>query len=222
MNRRINVVMIALAALVAGAAVLVYAQGDEKAGVPQPKQTPGNAAENVSTGDKLPEPSSASKTKASTAENAETPKVLYDLAALPDPVQRMLTEIIFAAESGNIEAMRPVLESNELKPMVAAAHVADPIAYWKEQSVDGTGRDVLAAMLNIVASGFVRTGKGYDETYVWPYFAEVDLSALTPAQEVEFYRAVPPKLAAEMKKNGKYTYYRLGISPSGVWHYFIQ
>jgi hypothetical protein len=25
-----------------------------------------------------------------------------------------------------------------------------------------------------------------------------------------------------MKKAGKYRYYRLGISPTGVWQYFIQ
>ncbi len=106
--------------------------------------------------------------------------------------------------------------------MVAAEFVSDPIAYWKQQSVDGTGRDVLAAMLNTLASGFVLSGEGHDATYVWPYFAEVDLTQLTPAQEVEFYRAVPPQLAASMKKSGKYSYYRLGISPAGVWHYFIQ
>jgi hypothetical protein len=39
---------------------------------------------------------------------------------------------------------------------------------------------------------------------------------------VEFYRAVPPKSVKAMKKKGKYSYYRLGVSPSGVWHYFIQ
>jgi hypothetical protein len=222
MNRQRNVVMIALAALVAGAAVLVYAQDGEKAQVPPPQPTAGDTTDDATSSDRLPELPSAAETKGKPTEDADAPKVLYDLAALPDPVQRMLTEIIFAAESGSIEAMQPVLESNELKPMIAANHVADPIAYWRKQSVDGTGRDVLAAMLNIIASGFVRTGEGYDEIYVWPYFAEVDLSTLTPAQEVEFYRAVPPELAASMKKSGKYTYYRLGISPSGVWHYFIQ
>lgn len=153
---------------------------------------------------------------------APAPKVLYDLSALPEPVQEMLREIIITAEAGDIEAMRPVLESNELKPMVAATYVDDPIAYWKEQSADGTGRDILAAMLNTLSSGFVRSGKGYDEAYVWPYFAEVDIAKLTPAQEVEFYRTVPPKIAAAIKKSGKYNYYRLGISPSGVWHYFIK
>jgi len=220
MNRRKNVVMIALAALVAGAAVLVYAEGGEKAGAAPPKESAGVPA---SSGD-LPEqkPPSPAKAKGASPQADKGPKVLYDLGALPDPVQRMLTEIVFAAETGDLEAMRPVLESREFRPMVAAAFVADPIAYWKKKSVDGTGRDVLAAMLNILASGFVLTGDGQDAMYVWPYFAEVDLAAMTPAQEVEFYRAVPPELAASMKKNGKYSYYRLGISPKGVWHYFVQ
>ena len=121
-----------------------------------------------------------------------------------------------------MEAMRPVLESRELKPMVAASYISDPIAYWKSQSVDGTGRDVLGAMLNMLASGFVLTGEGRDAMYVWPYFAEVDITKLTPSQEVEFYRAVPPERVSSMEKGGKYTYYRLGVSPGGVWHYFIQ
>jgi hypothetical protein len=77
-------------------------------------------------------------------------------------------------------------------------------------------------MLDVMSSGFVRMGQGQDEIYVWPYFAEADLSKLTPAQEVELYRLVSPELAVPMKKDGKYRYYRLGISPSGVWHYFLQ
>jgi hypothetical protein len=68
----------------------------------------------------------------------------------------------------------------------------------------------------------VLTGKGRDSMYVWPYFAQIDLKTLTPAQEVEFFRVVPPKLAAAMQRKRKYTYYRLGVSPSGVWHYFLQ
>jgi hypothetical protein len=153
---------------------------------------------------------------------SQAPKVLYDFNALPDPVKRMLQQIAAAAESGEIENMRPVFESNELKPMVAAAYVEDPIAFWKKASIDGTGRDVLAAMLNVMSSGFVRVGKAQDEMYVWPYFAETDLAKLTPAQEVELYRIVAPSVAMSMMKAGKYSYYRLGIAPNGVWHYFIQ
>jgi hypothetical protein len=194
MNRRKNLVAIALAALVAGAAALVYAQNE--AGI--------------------------SAATAAVEAPGQAPEVLYDFDALPAPVKRMLEQIAVAAESGEIENMRPVFESNELKPMVTTAFVEDPIAFWKKGSADGTGRDVLAAMLDVITSGFVRAGQGQDEMYVWPYFAETDLAKLTPSQEVELYRVVPPERAVSMKKAGKYGYYRLGISPTGVWHYFIQ
>jgi hypothetical protein len=156
------------------------------------------------------------------AETAESPKVLYDFNALPNPVKHMLEQIASAAQSGEIEALRPVFESNELKPMVATDYVDDPIAFWKKASADGTGRDVLAAMLNTMSSGYVRASQGKDEMFVFPYFAEVDLAKLTPAQEVELYRIVPPADALAMKKAGKYTGYRLGISPTGVWQYFLR
>jgi hypothetical protein len=192
--------MIALAALVAGAAALVYA---EKDGSTTPRGEAVGAA--LAAGEEG---------------QAQAPQ--YDFNALPDPVKRMLERIGEAAQSGEIENMRAVLESNELKPMVTTAYVEDTIGFWKKQSADGSGRDVLAAMLDVMSSGFVRTGQGQDEMYVWPYFAESDLARLTPAQEVELYRVVAPELAVPMKKSGKYSYYRLGISPSGVWHYFLQ
>ncbi len=190
MNCRKNIVLMALGALVAGAAALVYAQNEAATGA--------------------------------IAAPGQTPQVLYDFNALPDPVKRMLEQIAAAAQSGEVENMRPVLESNELKPMVTTDYVEDPIAFWKKASADGTGRDVLAAMLNVMASGYVRVGQGQDEMFVWPYFAETDLAKLTPAQEVELYRIVPPAQAIPMKKAGKYSHYRLGVSPTGVWQYFLQ
>jgi hypothetical protein len=199
MNRRNTV--IALGALVAGAAALVYVHNE--------------------AGDS-PRPKTAGIALAASEPQGQAPDPLYDFHSLPDPVKAMIERIAAAAETGEIENMRAVLESNELKPMVTDGYVEDPIAFWKKQSVDGSGRDVLAAMLDVMSSGFVRLDQGQDEIYVWPYFAETDLSKLTPAQEVELYRLVSPALAAPMKKDGKYRYYRLGISPSGVWHYFLQ
>jgi hypothetical protein len=207
MNRQI--IMIALGALVAGAFVLVYAEGDKGTLQRISAATASGLDVAVTGATQAPPPAGA-------------PQVLYDFNALPDPVKRMLTSIAGAAESGNIEAMRTVFESNELKPMVTTSFVDDPIAFWKKASADGTGRDVLAAMLNVLSSGYVRMGKGKDEIFVWPYFAETDLAKLTPAQEVELYRIVPPELALAMKTSGKYSYYRLGVSPTGVWQYFLQ
>jgi hypothetical protein len=224
MNRRKNVVMIALCALVAGAAALVYVQ-NEAGNSPRPEGAGTSLSAKAGNATSTPPaaPSEAAETVTGALEApGQAPKVLYDFNALPDPVKRMLEQIAVAAESGEIENMRPVLESNELKPMVTTAYVEDPIAFWKKGSADGTGRDVLAAMLDVIASGFVRASQGQDEMYVWPYFAETDLAKLTPSQEVELYRVVPPERAVPMKKAGKYGYYRLGISPNGVWHYFIQ
>ena len=200
-------IMIALGALVAGALAVVYAERDTDA----TRRISAEMAGDVTITGAAP-----------SASQAGNPKVLYDFNALPDPVKRTLRQIAGAAESGDIEAMRPVLESNELKPMVATSFVDDPIAFWKKASADGKGRDVLAAMLNALSTGYVRVGQGKDEIYVWPYFAETDLAKLTPAQEVELYRIVPPQLALPMKRSGKYSYYRLGVSPTGVWQYFLQ
>jgi hypothetical protein len=208
MNRRI--IIIALGALVTGALALVYAEGGTT-------ETTRRARAGTSS-----PPDVAATGEAQAQHEPGAPDVLYDFNALPDPVKRMLTRIAAAAESGNIEAMRTVFESNELKPMVAESFVDDPIAYWKKQSADGTGRDVLAAMLNVLASGYVRVKDGKDEIFIWPYFAATDLTKLTPAQEVELYRIVPPGLALAMKKSGVYSYYRLGVSPTGVWQYFLR
>src|SRR5262245_8147052 len=201
MNRRRSLVMFSLAALVAGAAALVYVHDE---------------ASTANAG------GSAATVMAAAPAADQAPKPSYDFNALPDPVKRMLERIAAAAQSGDIETMLPVLESTEWKPMVAADAVGDPIALWKKASADGSGRDILAAMLNVLSSGYARVGQGPDEMYVWPYFAETGLSALTPAQEVELYRIVPRERVAEMKKSGKYNYYRLGIAPNGVWHYFLQ
>ena len=208
MNRWKIAVVVGLGALVAGGGGLVYARGGKGTALRAPQ-----SIQVAQVSERLPDPAEV---------GADSPQVIYDPSTLPDPVQRMLGEIISAAQTGNLETMRAVLESNELKPMVAAAHIDEPIQYWKEQSANGTGRDVLAAMLNIISSGAVLTGKGHDAMYVWPYFASAEISKLSPAQLVEFYRVVPPKKAKAILKSGKYNYYRLGISPAGVWHYFIQ
>jgi hypothetical protein len=199
MKLRKNVVMAALAALVTGAALLVYGSGNT-----------------AGASDKLPDPEAE-------APLARTgPTVLYDATATPKLVQRILRMIVLAAETGELEEMRAVLESNELKPMVAAKHIDDPIAYWKAQSVDGTGRDILATILDMLSSGFVLKGKGDTGMYVWPYFAEIDLTTLTPKEQVELYRLVPPKQAKAMMASGEYTGYRLGVAPNGIWHYFLK
>ena len=70
----------------------------------------------------------------------EPPEVLYDFNRAAGPGKgHAAPDRQRGSATGEIENMRPVLESNELKPMVAAAYIADPIGHWKKESADGTG-----------------------------------------------------------------------------------
>ncbi len=249
MTRRARVIMVSLAALVAGTILIVYilrpgpnssslaatgnaqhevstASGDglmtaeNESTAPKSQPTPPPpAAQPAEPAVETPKPVEAAPVPPSTG---QAQKVLYDLNTLPGPIKRMLEHIVVAAQGGDINEMLPVLQENELPPMLSTEAVSDPIAYWKKASADGEGRDILAAMLNVFSSGFVKKGDGKSVMYIWPYFAEVDLTKLTPSQQVELFRIVPAAQALEMQKSGKYSFYRAGIGNDGVWHYFMQ
>jgi hypothetical protein len=144
-----------------------------------------------------------------------------DITRLPPQVQRMRQAILQAAVTGDIEQLRVPIEMNEIHPVFAKSHIPDPIAYLKSVSADGNGREMLAILFNILTAGYAIANPGTkDEMIVWPYHAVIPLNALTPSQEVEIYRFLPPARLKEMIAQGKYKFYSAGIGPDGVWHYF--
>jgi hypothetical protein len=149
---------------------------------------------------------------------------MYTTADLPAPVQEMREAILSAVSSGRIENLRAAYELNELKPDLAAEPVADPVAFWHEISWDGRGLEVLAALGQILEAGYVVLPTGRDlennRIYVWPYFAEVPLTGLSPAQEVELMRLLGAAAAREFKAQGRYSWWRIAIGADGVWHSF--
>ncbi len=155
---------------------------------------------------------------------APTPEVRYGTEGLPAPVEDMREAILGAVRSGRIEELRHAWELNELKPDLGVASVGDPVAHWKEISGDGEGREVLAALAQILDAGYVVLPLGPDvennRLYVWPYFAEVPLDKLSPGQEVELLRLVPPATAKDMRSAGKYSHWRIIIGADGTWHTF--
>ncbi len=143
---------------------------------------------------------------------------------LPAPVADMREAILAAAHSGKIEDLKVPLDWNEMTPDVAATSVDDPIAYWKKTSGDGEGREILAALANILEMPPAKLPLGKDLEnniiYVWPYLAETKLDKLTPAQEVDLLRLVSPEQAKAMKAAKKWTWWRLAIGADGTWHSF--
>ena len=167
-------------------------------------------------------PLKAEKTANEKAKMSQTGiEILRDAAILPPQVDRMRRAILDAAASGEIDAMRIPMEMNEIPPMIAEKKVPDPIAHWKTVSGDGDGREILAILIQLFRTGFVRKDGGTgDELYIWPYFAETPIDKLTPAQEVELLTIVPPARAKAMKASGHYDHYRIGIAHDGTWHFF--
>ncbi len=150
------------------------------------------------------------------------PQVQYDLSILPPPVARMREQIIEAAQSGDVERLRPVLEANELPPTFSFGDDTDAIEYWKHAGGDPEGREILAIMIEILEAGFVHIDEGTpQEMYVWPYFNALPLDSLTPSQEVELYKLITPQDRQGMEEFGAYVFYRLGIGPDGTWHFFV-
>src|ERR1700680_2875215 len=99
--------------------------------------------------------------------------VRYGSEGLPSPVQDMREAILSAVKSGRIEELRHAWELNELKPDLGVASVGDPVAYWRQISGDGEGREILAALAEILDTGYVVLPLGPDlennRLYVWPY-----------------------------------------------------
>ena len=156
------------------------------------------------------------------AETAPLPIIQYDPQMLPAPVRRMREQLMEAAAAGDLEAMRPMIEVNELPPLVSFGDETDPIAFWRTAGGDPEGREILAILIEILEAGFVHLDQGTpQEMYVWPYFYALPLNALTPAQEVELYKLITSHDRVLMEEFGAYNFYRLGLGPDGTWHFFV-
>jgi hypothetical protein len=157
-------------------------------------------------------------------EEPQTPvEVLYDIAKAPEQVRRMRELIVEAAASGDIERLRPLLGKGMTETQVSMVESEEgPVETLKGQSGDNEGIEVLAILLDVLATGFVHVGAGTaDEMYVWPYFAEKPLASLTAPEKVELLRIVTAGDFAGMQEFGSYNFYRVGITPDGQWKFFI-
>ena len=150
-------------------------------------------------------------------------EVLYDITKAPEPVRSMRELIVEAAASGDIERLRPLLGKGPTQTQVSVVEGADdPVTMLKGLSGDPDGIEILAILLDVLATGFVKVDAGTpNETYVWPYFAAKSLDTLSPPEKVELLRIVTAGDFADMQEFGGYNFYRVGISPDGQWKFFV-
>lgn len=152
------------------------------------------------------------------------PEVIYDVSKLPPPVRRIREQILEAAASGDVAKMGPIFEANGTPPVLSFGdpESTDPVGTLKSLSGDPEGREILAILIEVLDAGFVHVDEGKpEEMYIWPYFARYPIDKLTGPQMVELFKLLTAGDYEDMKVYGTYQFYRVGISPDGVWHYFV-
>ncbi len=131
-------------------------------------------------------------------------------AGLPEPVAETHAELLAAAETGDYEALRPLIPS-QFSYTFGASDEGGPIAYWQrvEDESDERPIQILARILRMpytLAGGM----------YVWPFAYDKQPGDLTDHE-----REVLGDLAELFGEGSGYLGWRAGIEPDGTWRFFI-
>ncbi|WP_427022947.1 hypothetical protein ACP4J4_09775 [Aureimonas ureilytica] len=162
-------------------------------------------------------------TGAPQASDVPPAEILYGEDKLPAPVRDLRRKLLEVAKSGDIEKLRPLLETGSEATAVSTSDDGqDPIEILKNASGDGQGVEILAILLETLDAGYVHLDRGGEnELFMWPYFTQVNLEKLTKPQLVELFELVTAGDYERMLGNGSYDFYRVGISPEGRFEFFI-
>jgi hypothetical protein len=146
-----------------------------------------------------------------------------DFSALPAPVRETREKLIAAARSGDIEALRPIIEAQGYEPRVSFGDVDDAVDHLKEQSGDPEGRTILAILADTLDAPYGVLGASSDQPiYIWPYLAGLsDFTSLTPSQQVDALRIVTWSNFEDLQMLGAWYYWRALISKDGGWQAFV-
>ncbi|RAZ93166.1 hypothetical protein DPM33_04215 [Mesorhizobium hawassense] len=168
-------------------------------------------------------PANGGITSPRTDPDAPPPAVVYDLDMLPEPVKRMHGLIIEACRSGDIEKLRPLIGKGDSMTQLSLGDIdGDPVTFLKSLSGDGDGQEILAILEEVMSAGYVHVDTGTpQELYVWPYFFALPLDKLDARQRVELFKLVTASDYDDMKQFGAYIFYRVGITPTGQWLFFV-
>jgi hypothetical protein len=129
---------------------------------------------------------------------------------LPGPVAETHAALLAAAESGDYEALRPLIPDN-FSYTFGAPEEDDPIAYWQELEEAGEGSpiEILARILELPYT--LSAG-----TYVWPFAFDKQEDELT-----RYERRLLGDLAVYSGAGSGYLGWRGGVEPDGTWRFFI-
>ncbi|MER9300322.1 hypothetical protein NKI38_28175 [Mesorhizobium sp. M0621] len=192
--------------------------------MPNPVGTPPPTSQPAPPAESEPDsPADGGVTRPRVDPDTPVPEVVYDLGKLPEPVRRMHDLIVEACKGGDIEKLRPLIGQGDSMTQISLTDIdGDAIAFLKGLSGDPDGQEILAILEEVLNAGYVHLDAGKpEELYVWPYFFALPLDKLDAKQRVELFKIVTAGDFDDMKQFGAYIFYRVGITPSGQWTFFV-
>jgi hypothetical protein len=134
---------------------------------------------------------------------------------LPAAVEETRSALLAAAESGDYEALRPLLPTTGFEYTFGGAVPGGPIAYWKqlEQDTDERPLETLAVVLRMPYT----LSRGY---YVWPFAYDIASVNDLSAHERELLAPLGSLDTLFVEGTG-YLGWRAGIDPNGVWTFYV-
>lgn len=150
-----------------------------------------------------------------------------DITTLPEAVLKTRQEIMSQAAFGNMLPMQEIADQNEIWPVADfgpdANYEDTPIQSWLAQSQDTEGRYILAQMIEVLSMPYLKKPlNGGVDLYIWPYFADQDLTFPCTLDMVELLKIISPTEYLKNRQTGLYTGFQLAISTDGTWQYFVR
>lgn len=161
------------------------------------------------------------------AEGLDIPRDGYvvsdDLGRLPEAVRAKHDALLAAARAGDMAAIKAIIDNEPMPVTVSFGGPDDPIAYLKETSADGEGRELLAILADLLESPFAAMDDGNGKaSYVWPYLAASDdLSKMTPADQVVAMQLLGFDGMKNEQELGAWYSWRTFIGEDGDWQAFV-
>jgi hypothetical protein len=158
------------------------------------------------------ESETTTETEMATETVTQTETVSGPAAGLPPAVAETHAALLEAAESGDYEALRPLLPASGFSYTFGGGVQGGPIAYWQQVEAQ-TGERPIEILARILRLPYTLSG-GH---YVWPFAYDKQQEELTDHE-----RELIGDLANAYSGAGSgYLGWRAGVEPDGTWRFFI-
>ena len=153
---------------------------------------------------------SVTETRVETETQAVTETVAGEPVGLPPEVAETHAAMLAAAESGDYEALRPLIP-DEFSYTFGLPPEGGPIEYWQQVEAE-SGESPIEILPRLLRLPYTLSAG----TYVWPFAYDKQEDELT-----DYERELLGDLAVYSGAGSGYLGWRAGIEPDGTWRFFI-